>query len=200
MRYLTVPEAAAALGIGRTAVFLAIRRGSIAAEREGRAVLVCEDEVERYRRERRVQIRPDPIEDFWRRVDTSGGPDACWPWLGVLYADGYGQHRYYLPGVGERQSALAHRFAWEATNGPIRDGQMVCHTCDVRYPPGSISYRRCCNPSHAFLGSALDNNRDRHQKGRDGVPADLTARNTKISAALRDYFRANPRPRRQPVG
>lgn len=29
-------------------------------------------------------------ERFWPKVDKSGGPDACWPWLGGINGDGYG--------------------------------------------------------------------------------------------------------------
>ena len=27
---------------------------------------------------------------FWSLVDVSGGPDACWPWIGTTDRDGYG--------------------------------------------------------------------------------------------------------------
>lgn len=32
-------------------------------------------------------------QDFWAKVDTSGGPDACWLWAGSRNRGGYGVHR-----------------------------------------------------------------------------------------------------------
>jgi hypothetical protein len=55
---------------------------------------------------------------------------------------------------------------WEATNGPIPPGLFVCHTCDVNYPPGDFTYRRCCNVAHLFLGTPKDNVDDMVAKGR----------------------------------
>jgi len=54
----------------------------------------------------------------------------------------------------------SHRRAWVEANGPIPDGMMVCHHCDRP---------SCINPEHLFLGTALDNNRDREAKGRRNV-------------------------------
>lgn len=56
--------------------------------------------------------------------------------------------------------ALAHRVAWELTNGPIPKGKSLCHTCDTRYPVGDTTYRRCCNPAHARPGTAFMNMHD----------------------------------------
>lgn len=95
-------------------------------------------------------------ERFWSKVDRSGGAEACWPWQASLARNGYGQF-----GVGGRAGGMvvAHRVAWELTNGPIPEGLHVLHRCDVR---------RCVNPAHLFLGTHTDNVRDMWAKGRAG--------------------------------
>lgn len=100
------------------------------------------------------------VDRFWSHVDRSGGPDACWLWMIGLQANGYG--RITIDGAGHR----AHRVAWQLTNGPIPDGMIVCHSCDVRYPIGDITYRRCCNPAHLWLGTNAANSQDASYKGR----------------------------------
>lgn len=57
----------------------------------------------------------------------------------------------------------SHRRAWVEANGPIPDDTMVCHHCDNP---------ACINVEHLFLGTALDNNRDREAKGRRNVKGD----------------------------
>jgi hypothetical protein len=85
------------------------------------------------------------------RTDKSGGPDACWPWIGANIAARYGVIHW----EGKRQ--LAHRLTWRETRGPIPPGLHILHKCDN--PP-------CCNPSHLFLGTSADNHRDMVSKGR----------------------------------
>lgn len=60
-----------------------------------------------------------------------------------------------------------HRLAWEFANGPIPDGMHVLHKCDVYYAPDDITYRRCVNPEHLFLGTNDDNIADKVAKGRN---------------------------------
>lgn len=92
-----------------------------------------------------------PIADrFWQKVDQSGGPDACWPWLAACQTDGYGAIKYH----GKQRAA--HCVAFYLTYGtfPVYLG---CHTCDN--PP-------CCNPAHIFDGTPKDNTQDMVRKNR----------------------------------
>lgn len=78
---------------------------------------------------------------------------GCWIWEGFIHDNGYG--RASIGGRGMKQSA--HRLFYEAHKGPIPEGMCVCHKCDTPL---------CVNPDHLFLGTTLDNNRDRAKKGR----------------------------------
>lgn len=86
---------------------------------------------------------------FWSQVEKTAG---CWNWTGALNTHGYGHIRVHS------KWAPTHRFSWELSNGLIPDGLSVLHHCDNR---------RCVRPDHLFLGTALDNVRDMHAKGRD---------------------------------
>lgn len=95
---------------------------------------------------------PEVIERFWVCIDRSGGPDACWPWIGHIHATGYGRMTVnYRP-------RYAHRTAYELVIGPVPKSLCVCHSCDNR---------SCCNPAHLWIGTTQDNTADRHRKGRD---------------------------------
>jgi hypothetical protein len=95
---------------------------------------------------------------FLGNVDKT---DACWNWTAGTFSTGYGQYR-----VGARK-VRTHRAAYERLVGPIPVGMRVCHRCDNK---------RCCNPDHLFLGTDLDNARDRDAKGRGRAipPAAMT--------------------------
>lgn len=104
-------------------------------------------------------------EDFWNRVDRSGGPDACWPYLGPLVANcdgaGYGTFGKALTG-----QTRAHRVAWVLTYGPgsLDDEAYVldhvCHTRDLTCKGGrGCPHRRCCNPAHLEQVSQAENSR-----------------------------------------
>ena len=90
---------------------------------------------------------------LWRKIKR-GKKNECWPWIGKAKINGYG-----ILGLGGRGAGnvLAHRAAYELSVGPIPDGFYLCHKCDN--PP-------CCNPTHLFVGTQLDNLRDASVKKR----------------------------------
>lgn len=81
------------------------------------------------------------------QTDRSGGPDACWPWIGGLNSNGRPAIRVDGRKVG------AHRVA--AGAGP--DDELVMHLCDN--PP-------CVNPAHLRIGTSIENALDRDLKHR----------------------------------
>ncbi len=116
-------------------------KASAVAKGRGR---FCSRSCVRAEKADRVQARP-LAERFWRFVDKSGGPNACWPWTGGLDGHGYG--------LFER--AGAHRTAYRLTHGEPR--YLVLHHCDN--PP-------CCNPKHLYDGTRKDNARDAIIRGQ----------------------------------
>jgi hypothetical protein len=97
-------------------------------------------------------------EEFWSSADVRG-PDDCWLWQGYVFPSGYG-------GLTRSPDKLAHRAAWMFSHGPIPKGFCVCHSCDVRYPVGDKTNRKCVNPAHLWLGTYADNGADMVRKGR----------------------------------
>lgn len=97
---------------------------------------------------------------LWEKVEKKS-TDECWPWLGQVTKSGYGRVRFN----GGRY--YAHRVIfWMQNPGSIelaapkidRDTVgFILHKCDNPI---------CCNPNHLFVGSQLDNIRDRDRKNR----------------------------------
>lgn len=92
-------------------------------------------------------------ERLWLRVAVGSG-DECWEWQGAINSHGYGTIRDHCLSRG------CHVVAHESRVGPVPAGMMVCHTCDNR---------KCCNPTHLYLGTATDNARDRDNRGRSNT-------------------------------
>ena len=82
---------------------------------------------------------------------------GCWEWTGCFTYSGYGRMMFNY------QNYRAHRLSYILHYGEILDEMVICHKCDNK---------KCVNPEHLFIGTVLDNVKDRVQKGR-------TARNEK---------------------
>ncbi len=93
-----------------------------------------------------------PAEQRW--LDKVLVGDGCWEWQGAKIK-GYGVIRN-----DNGKIVGAHRLSYEMFVGPLPSHLQVCHRCDN---PG------CVKPSHLFLGTQSDNNRDRDTKGRSGL-------------------------------
>lgn len=91
-----------------------------------------------------------------RKRDENG----CWLWTLRKNEHGY----------GTINGALAHRCVWASIIGPIPDGMCVLHKCDVP---------ACINPEHLYIGTQLDNIRDRTKRGRGNAGQTWKQKNPK---------------------
>lgn len=115
-------------------------------------------------------------ERFWSRVDQSGGPQRCWPWIASRHRQGYG--RFYPP---ERPGGVtAHAYALQLSSGEQPGGRHALHSCDNPC---------CCNPAHLRWGTHSDNMCDVELRGRRPT--------TKLTPDLVRAMRAEPK---QPLG
>ena len=93
---------------------------------------------------------PGVLRRFARKVDMTGGPDACWPWKAGRSVVGYGQFD-----AGTKIGA--HILAYEFATGEAPRGRVVRHACDVPH---------CVNPGHLTFGTHAENTADAIARGR----------------------------------
>jgi hypothetical protein len=102
------------------------------------------------------------IELFWAKVDRNGpvvrphlGP--CWIWKGGIatHCGGYGVFPRNRKGL--RKVFRAHRVSYVLEKGPIPDGKLLRHRCDVP---------ACVRPSHLLPGTEKQNAQDMVRRGR----------------------------------
>jgi hypothetical protein len=92
------------------------------------------------------------------RIDENG----CWICT---------SHKPNCRGYPKGSFFISH-IMYEKYKGDIPEGMSVLHKCDVRM---------CINPEHLWLGTIVDNNMDRHKKGRDAIVAGELNGNAKLT-------------------
>lgn len=101
-------------------------------------------------RKRYIRTSPRNCERAWSIAERlayyskSDPLSGCHIWHGYL-KDGYGCLYF------RNKLRFAHRLAWGVKHGPISDGLVLRHRCNVR---------RCCNPDHLVPGTRAENNAD----------------------------------------
>jgi hypothetical protein len=93
---------------------------------------------------------------FWSKVHPEA-LSGCWLWHGAVNKHGYGRFRVRSLADGKHALALSHRHAYELAHGPIQEGMVVRHKCDVP---------ACVNPDHLKVGTRAENQQDMSKRGR----------------------------------
>jgi len=107
----------------------------------------------RIRRGVKPKVVQTKLEKFLDRVSPEPNT-GCWLWLGSYRND-------YAIFCWEKRVQNASHVALEVISGIIvPHGKYACHKCDTP---------ACVNPDHLFIGTALENNRDCHAKGRAAI-------------------------------
>lgn len=124
------------------------------------------------------RILGDDRARFESKVDRSGGPQACHPWLAAQEVGGYGY--FYIGG----RMRSAHIVAWEFKHGPVPPGKELDHEChnqavrEGTCHAGHCAHRLCCNELHMSPKTRQQHTMDthpwRHARGDSHGRAKLT--------------------------
>ena len=125
-------------------------------------------------------INSNLVSKLFKKLSYS--KSGCWEWTGAVTVTGNGYGIVRSNGI----KYLTHRLSYQIFIADIPEGLSVLHRCDNR---------KCVNPDHLFLGTHLDNMRDKMQKGRCrpgitlGISQPMAKLNDQQILAIRDDMR-----------
>lgn len=123
-----------------------------------------------------TRLRDTTLQSLTRRLDKTGGPEACWPFARYTGTQQYGRMKY------RGSQWLAHRVAYTLEHGEIPEGLDILHSCDN--PP-------CCNPAHLRPGTDSENIREALDKGRMVLPKGEKHPAAKLTDQEVEYVRSS---------
>lgn len=126
-------------------------------------------------------VNPSKVIDaaFFAERSKLNQETGCLEWTRHVNQNGYGTVKH------KRKTYPAHRFAWIQKYGPVPDGMVICHKCDNR---------KCINVDHLFIGTTLDNVRDKINKGRLRVAEGEQSGTSKLTAKQIEQIVLDSRP------
>lgn len=102
----------------------------------------------------KLNLTKAEVDRFWSRVSPANSITGCMEWDKSNVVGGYGRVQF------QKHLLLAHRASWIIAYGEVPDNLRVLHSCDNPL---------CVNIDHLFLGTDLDNTKDKYAKGREGI-------------------------------
>jgi DNA-binding transcriptional regulator YiaG len=114
-------------------------------------------------------------ESFWARVQGDRRKrNGCWEWQGACNNTGYGTVAWH------GKVYTAHRVAaW--LSGLVADPARPANAQQKAHVLHKCDNRKCCNPTHFFIGSYSDNQLDAYTKKRRTQPKGGAHANAKLT-------------------
>ena len=115
----------------------------------------------------------DPIQRFNKKYIVDEETN-CWNWIGSISKYGYGKFSIKF------QDIRAHRFSYEYYKEKIKDGFILCHSCNNR---------KCVNPWHLRQDTYKSNSIDMVIANRQRCQKLSVSQVIEIKKELEHYYR-----------
>jgi hypothetical protein len=114
-------------------------------------------------------------ESFWARVQGNRRQrNGCWEWQGACNNTGYGTVKW------DGKTYTTHRIAaW--LSGLVKNPAKPTNAQEKAHVLHKCDNRKCCNPTHFFIGSYSDNQLDAYTKKRKSQPKGGNHVNAKLT-------------------